>query len=195
MAGVLNEIGGPYGAGSLLPEPVPPVIQANQAGMLVRWGNQVTPRDPRRRFEGTDAALKRLNQLLVEARAKDPPDTALITRLRYDRVVALRQREYWGEAAAEVQKLREDGEVIPPYVREAEADALLALRHPTEARMGYEEVLQVDPQLREAHIGRFFAFVEEENFDEAFAEIDTLAAGEPPGKKLPNQSSKQANWD
>ena len=50
----------------------------------------------------------------------------MIACLRRDRVVALRQRERWAEAVAETQELRADGDQIPPYVREAEADSLLA---------------------------------------------------------------------
>jgi thioredoxin-like negative regulator of GroEL len=55
MAGVLLELGAPFAAGALLPE-TPLGIQVRQAGALVRWGGHVVPRDPRRRFEGTDAA-------------------------------------------------------------------------------------------------------------------------------------------
>jgi hypothetical protein len=101
--------------------------------------------------------------------------------------VALRQRERWADAVAETQELRADGDQIPPYVREAEADSLLALRRPGEARFGYEAVLSADPELREAHFGRFFALVEEDNFRAAFAEIDALAASESPGLRLPEQ--------
>ena len=195
MAGVLLELGAPFAAGALLPE-TPLGIQVRQAGALVRWGGHVVPRDPRRRFEGTDAALKRLEALLRKARSARKPDAGLIARLRRDRVVALRQRERWADAVAETQELRADGDQIPPYVREAEADSLLALRRPREARLGYEDVLRVEPERREAHIGRFFALVEEENFRAAFAEIDALAASEPPGLRLPEQrvTRPNSNW-
>jgi tetratricopeptide (TPR) repeat protein len=191
----LLELGAPFAAGALLPE-TPLGIQVRQAGALVRWGGHVVPRDPRRRFEGTDAALKRLEALLRKARSARKPDAGLIARLRRDRVVALRQRERWADAVAQTQELRADGDQIPPYVREAEADSLLALRRPREARLGYEDVLSVDPEHREAHIGRFFALVEEENFRAAFAEIDALAASEPPGLRLPEQrvTRPNSNW-
>jgi cytochrome c-type biogenesis protein CcmH/NrfG len=55
-------------AGALLPE-TPLGIQVRQAGALVRWGGHVVPRDRRRRFDGTDAALKRLEALLRKARS------------------------------------------------------------------------------------------------------------------------------
>jgi biofilm PGA synthesis protein PgaA len=194
MADVLVELGAPFAAGRLLPE-TPLRIRVGQAGELVRWGSTVVPRDPRLRFQGTDAALKRLDALLREARSSRNPDPGLIVRLRRDRVVALRQRERWAEAVAEVQNLRADGDRIPAYVREAEADSLLALRHPREARQGYEEVLRADPGNRNAHIGRFYALVEEEDFCAAFAEIDALAASEAPGLRQPKQQITSPNPD
>jgi len=68
MAGVLADLGAPFAAGRLSPE-TPLRIRVGQAGELVRWGATVVPRNPRLRFEGTDAALKRLEALLREARS------------------------------------------------------------------------------------------------------------------------------
>jgi biofilm PGA synthesis protein PgaA len=192
MAGILAELGAPMAAERYL-NPVPMTVLANQAGELVRWGHDVTPPDPRRRFDGTDKALARLNQLLAQARASRKPDDGLIIRLRRDRVLALRNRERWMEAVHETEALRADGDTIPPYVREAEADALLALRRPEEAQRGYEEVLRADPTVREAQIGRFFALVEEENLSAAIRQADELVALEKPGVREPKQSGLNPN--
>ena len=192
MSGVLAELGAPTAA-ALHQRPVSAAVQASQAGELVRWGHDVTPRDPRRRFEGTDKALAQLDQLLAQERAARKPDQGLITRLRRDRVVALRNRERWREAVCEAEALRADGDTIPPYVREAEADALLALRRPQEARLGYEEVLRADPTLREAQIGRFFALVEDEDFSAAFEQVDQIVAMEKPGVREPKQRMIRPN--
>ncbi len=194
VANVLSELGAPFAAGRLLPE-TPLQIRVAEAGELVRWGATVVPRDPRLRFQGTDAALKQLDALLKEARSSPHPDPGLIIRLRRDLVVALRQRERWAEAVAEAQHLRADGDRIPAYVRQAEADSLLELRRPREAREAYEEVLRADPGNRDAHIGRYYALLEEENFCAAFAEIDALAASEVPGLRLPEQRITRSNPD
>ena len=53
----------------------------------------------------------------------------------------------WAATAEAVAALRKDGNAIPPYVRHAEADALLALRRPEEAAAAYEEVLAGNPSL------------------------------------------------
>ena len=85
--------------------------------------------DTARRFDGTDAALARLDALLASL----PPEceTALRrTRLRWlDRLVALRDRVRMQEAADEGKALAADGP-LPPYAEQAYADALLHPRRP-----------------------------------------------------------------
>ncbi len=191
MAAVLEELGAPTAA-ARFEGAAPLEVQAGQAAELVRWGDEVTPPDPRHRFDGTDKALARLDQLLAQARAQRKPDSNLIIRLRRDRVLALRNRERWTEAVRETEALRADGDTIPAYVREAEADALLALRRPEDARRGYEEVLRADPTMREAQIGRFFALVEEENFSAAFQQADQIAESEKPGVREPKRARDAA---
>ncbi len=192
MTGVLKGLGAPTGA-ARYEDPPSVEVWAGEAAELVRWGHDVTPPDPRRRFEGTDKALSRLNQLLAQARASRKPDHSLIIRLRRDRVLALRNREQWMEAVRETEALRANGDTIPPYVREAEADALLASRRPEDAQRGYEEVLRADPTVREAQIGRFFALVEEENLSAALRQADEIVAMEKPGVREPKQAGMHPN--
>jgi biofilm PGA synthesis protein PgaA len=194
MASVLSDLGAPFGASALWPE-APKSLRASQAGLLVRWGENLTSRDPRRRFEGTDVALARLEKLLREARSRKHPDRELIFRLRCDQVKALRNREHWAETVDAAEKLRADGDILPPYVIEAEADALLALRQPTKARACYEAVLHAEPTNRNARTGRFYCLVEEEKLRDAFREIDALVASEQPGTRLPRQSTIEPNDD
>ena len=80
------------------------------------------------------AASIHLESLLATARAASPQDDGLVGRLRRDRVVALRDRERWMDVVDEVTALRTEEMPLPVYVRQAEADALLALRRPAEAR-------------------------------------------------------------
>jgi biofilm PGA synthesis protein PgaA len=194
MARTLSDLGAPHGAAALLTE-VPLSVRASELGLQVRWGEKITPRDPRHRFDEIDAALVRLERLLAHARSERPPDRALILRMRSDRVKALRVRERWNDTLAAAAQLRAEGVALPPYVREAEADALLALRRPAEARQGYEAVLRGEPKNRDAHIGRFYCLVEEENFREAFREADALAASDSAGMRQPNQRTTQPNGD
>ena len=56
--------------------------------------------------------------------------------------------------------LQKGRHAIPPYIRHAEADALLALRRPEDAATAYDDVLAADPSLRSARVGLFFARLE-----------------------------------
>ena len=134
-AQVLVRLGAPHAAASILDRP-DAGLEAQQAGLMVRWGAQIRSRDPALRFAGTDAALARLDELISEALAAQPQDAGLVTRLRRDRLVALRDRERWKDAIAQADELRRSGDRLPAYVREAEADALLAVRRPGMKRGG-----------------------------------------------------------
>ena len=50
------------------------------------WGGHVLPREPRRRFESMEAALRRIEGLLEKALSASRPDTGLSARLRRDRL-------------------------------------------------------------------------------------------------------------
>ena len=191
-AAVLSRLGAPFGAAMQLPT-VPLALRVDQAGRQVRWATQLDPKTQARRFEYTDAALAEIDRLLAEARATPGADPALALQLRRDRVVALRQRERWSDSVAAAEALRADAGTQPAYVRQAEADALLALRRPDEALAAYTEVLTVDPGNREATVGRFFAEVEIEDFAAAFATVDALAAREPEALRLPLDPAPRPN--
>ncbi len=170
-ADTLDEVGGPFGAGRIAP--TTPSVAASQAGAMVRWGEQVKPLDPARRFDATDAAIARIDALLPVT-----DDTGIRRRLRLDRVVALRDRFRMREVVQDAEALKADAP-LPAYADEAYADALLYLRRPGPARERYERVLAQDPKNVQARYGQFYASVELEDFTTAYAAIATLDKGEP----------------
>ncbi|GAA5525920.1 poly-beta-1,6-N-acetyl-D-glucosamine export protein [Microbulbifer aestuariivivens] len=175
IADVIMELNAPFGAAAALEGDADIGIRSRQAALKVRWGAQIEAADPRDRFAGTDAAIAELETLLIEAERSHPQDRGLMVRLQRDLVVALRDRERWQDVLALAGQLRAQGDDIPPYVREAEADALLALRQPAQAFTAYNEVVAADPQNRNPRVGRFFAEIEMEDFVAAFATADALA--------------------
>jgi biofilm PGA synthesis protein PgaA len=194
MSGILMGLNAPYAAAALRLE-ADLGIEAAEAAAMVRWGRDLVPPEPARRFERTDAALARLEELIRKASATASPGRGLLLRLRRDRVVALRNRERWNDAVEGAAALRADGDVLPPYVREAEADSLLALRHPEQALKAYAEVLAADPRNKNAREGLFFAQVEKEDFDTAFATVDSMAREEAPAIRLPAIPDPHPNPD
>jgi biofilm PGA synthesis protein PgaA len=105
--------------------------------------------------------------------------------------VALRDRERWADAVEQADQLRSGGDRLPIYVRQAEADALLALRRPAEAYTAYNDVIEAQPQNQAAKIGRFFTEVEMEDFDAAFVTIDKLAAAQT---RVQQAGSDSESW-
>jgi biofilm PGA synthesis protein PgaA len=78
------------------------------------------------------------------------------------------------EVISEAGALRAAGVTLPPFAREALADALLAMRQPEAARDKYDAVLLADPGNRDARVGRIYAYVEMEDFSAAYAQADEL---------------------
>ena len=185
VSGILVRLGAPFGAG-LQARTRDLGIEAAQAAALV---TAAEVGDPALRFQHTDEAIARIDALLADAAAAAPPDSGLMLRLRRDRVIALRDRGRWAATVEAVAALRKDGNAIPPYVRHAEADALLALRRPEDAATAYDEVLAADPSLRSARVGLFFALLEQEDIDGALALVDAMAAEGGPKR------GTSANWE
>lgn len=194
LQNILLELRAPHAAAGSTASPGPD-IRSRQAASLVRWGAEVPAATGQSRYAVTDAAITRLENLIRETQARTPVDRALLLRLERDRIVALRNRERWGDALAATEALRAAGDAIPAYVRLAEADVLLALRQPARALAAYQDVLQNDPASREARIGLFYAQIEIEDFAAAFANVDAQAAAEGPRRDAPGRLRPEPNDD
>jgi biofilm PGA synthesis protein PgaA len=187
-AAVMIALGGPHGAAMIAGET--PTVAAAQAAAMVRWGAEVRVPDPARRFEGTDAALARLDALLVST---PPADVGQLRQLRLDRMVALADRVRMAEAAQEGDELRRDGP-LPLYAEQAYGDALLYMRRRQEARAAYDRILAAEPNNIPARYGSFFVAVELEDFPTAYAAVDILLKrDEPIWRTFVNDATRYAN--
>lgn len=173
MAAILERQRGAFGAAAL--DGTSLRRGADMAAARTRWGAEVRPEDPARRFEGTDRALADLDALLAKLAADPAADPALVRRVRLDRIVALRDRVRMAEVVSEAEALTP----LPPFADQAYADALLHLRRPKPALAAYERVLASDPAAIEAAYGRIFALLEAERMAEAVAAADKLLASRP----------------
>ena len=148
-------------------------LRGDRSALAVQWGPLPFP-PSQERFAATDRALAFLRQDLDAL----PQDDPARVRARFDRMIALRDRAWTEEVVAEHREL-ESRENLPPYLLKAAADAHLHERRPEEAAALYRQTLEGSPHDFEARLGLFHALIESEKFDEAFAEIDALAADEP----------------
>lgn len=200
VADTLVELGAPFGAGAALGGALDLGLRSRQAAARIRWGQQITPALPTLHTQPTDTdrAIAELQALLQEASTLTPPDAGLVTRLQRDLAVALRDRKRWADVLQTTQALRAAepvGTALPAYVRQAEADALLALRRPAEARAAYADVLRADPQNREALRGRIIAEVEDEDAPAALASADQDAARSTAARRFGKDETTESNPD
>ena len=172
-AALLKGEGAPFGAAAVAGTAAP--YAADQAAAVVRWGAQTRPTDAAYRFDGTDAAIARLDALLA---ARPPPPATERRRLRLDRLVALRDRVRMQDVVAEGDRLRA-ASPLPHYAEQAYADALLYLRRPEDARAAYARVLAASPKDLLARYGMFYASVDLDDFRSAYATIDAIVDDEP----------------
>jgi len=153
-------------------------LGGDSAAALVRHGESAPPASPER-FARIDAAIAALDQRIAELSGQGPALHGELLRAHFDRIVALRDRNRNADILADYAWLQQQNAELPTYALQAVGDAYLAERHPDEARAVYQRVLARDPQNFEARFGLFYAEVESEDFDGAYATIDALAAEHP----------------
>lgn len=145
-------------------------LRSERASQAVRWGELPSP-SPAERFAATDRAIALLEKDLEEL----PPDAPARRRVRLDRLVALRDRFRMEEAVAEYRALEAEGRELPPFLLRAAGDAFFHLRRPEEAVRLYRRALEGMPDDFETRMALFYALVEAEEWEEAFALADALA--------------------
>ncbi|HXV21838.1 MAG TPA: poly-beta-1,6 N-acetyl-D-glucosamine export porin PgaA [Desulfuromonadales bacterium] len=153
-------------------------LLGNQAAFAVRWGD-LPPDDETRRFAQTDRALALLERNLAELRTQ-PSARVFEQRTRLDRLVALRNRFQMNTVISEYESLPQEGLIPPTYVLSAVADAYLYLQQPEQARLLHQQILERQPDDFDAQLALFYTLVEMENFDAAYALIDSLDQAQPP---------------
>lgn len=164
-------------------------IRADRDSRAVLWG-ELPPPTPAERFDATDRAVA----LLDADMADFPSDAPARRRVRLDRLVALRDRFRMEEVEAECDRLEQEGIERPPYVLRGCADAALHLRRPEKAADLYRRVLQETRNDFETRMSLFYALIEAEEWEEAFALVDAVAAEEPPWRWNAGATEPRENW-
>lgn len=173
---------------ALFPQDLHMYLRAQRAAQQVRWGEDEAT-NPSLHFQSTDRALELLNDIAQELEtteqagtegkplAADSSENWL--RNQRDRVLALRQRERMAEAVELFETLTQLDENIPIYTLAAAADAYLYERQPRKAQDLYRRILEQDQFNYNARVALYWALIESEQFSEATAHIDALAAEAP----------------
>ena len=154
-------------------------LLSDRAAIRTRWG-AYAPTTEKQRFSETDIALKRLDnydQRLAEAGEKI--ESTLRHNIRFDKIVALRDRVRMRDAIKEYEYLHENNIALPCYTQIAVADAYLYEKQADIARDLYIDILKHCTKEFNTHIALFYSYIENEQWDEAFKLIDAMAAEEP----------------
>jgi biofilm PGA synthesis protein PgaA len=152
-------------------------VLAARGARAVQWSVATPPTpDPGIRFDAVDRALAQLDSALAVV---DLADGFPHGQLRFDRIVALRERVRMGEVVAELEALERDGVEVPAYVQRVAGDAHLYLRNPREAEARYRAALVGWPGHPESQIGLFYALLEQERHSEAREIILDLVREQP----------------
>ncbi|TVP58050.1 MAG: poly-beta-1,6 N-acetyl-D-glucosamine export porin PgaA [Gemmatimonadales bacterium] len=183
------------------PSPFPAELHADllagRAARTVEWGSSVPERrGPSDRFLATDHALATVDAALEEIAHLPGSEVDFPSlRLRFDRLVALRERERMVEVRQGVRQLEAEGVELPPYVQRVAADAELALRNPTDAVVRYRIALEGWPGHPETTLGLFYALVEEHRFREADELLATFIAQQPTRRRSDGMNEPISNPD
>lgn len=139
---------------------------------LVRWG-RIEVKDPADRYLQTDRAIESIRTLLVEL-----PDTPVAAphrkRARQDLLVALWQRDRVRDVVAEYEQHYARDNDLPVYVLYVVADAYLEGRQPEKALTFYNRALAINTWHYPSRIGKFYAYIESEDYASAREHIQQL---------------------
>jgi len=169
-------------------------IEGDETATLVRWGT-LDPASEARRYATTDEAITKLQNYISRwskggALAQDD-----VHRAQLDLVVALSNRSRMEDVIELYKTLLDEKVEIPNYVLSPIADAYLYLRHPEKARDLYLKILETEPKNFGVRRQLFYAYIECDDYDNAFQVIDDLVKDQPiwaPQTGAPNISRYSA---
>lgn len=160
-------------------------LEADYAAELTRLA-VITTRQESERFRIADRALAMYDRLIPQWLALGEPAVPQLTRIRIDRLEALRARVMMDALIADYEALRRDGIPVPDYALAHVAAAYLHQRQPEKAHDLYERALrspsaaQLPPETHvDNQIGLFYALIESEQHDEASRVIDAAMDEQP----------------
>ncbi len=168
-----------------LRETLPPILLADltagRVARLVEWAPAVpvsrTPSSSQAAVDRVVGATVAALDEVGEAEVGDERFPEL--RIRFDRLLALREREDMAQILAEASALESEGIELPPYALRIVADAALAEGDPVQAERRYRATLAQWPDNHEAVLGLFWSLVEQRDFRSADRLLEEYLARQP----------------
>ena len=165
-------------------------LEADVAAIQIRLGAQSYYPDSRR-YEGTDEAIFKVNEMLL----RSDLEPKMRTRLLYDRIVALTNRKRTQEAIIEFESLEADHADMPAYVLASAGRAYLNERRPEDARDVLERAVANDPKNFHIKFQLFFAYTDLREAELAADLADELLSELPETNRVPGSRVIKGNKD
>ena len=163
-------------------------LEADVAALQIRYGAQ-SYYPVSRRYEGTDMALAKVDELLT----RSDLDPAMLMRLRFDRIVALTNRLRTAEAVREFEALNMEPEFVPAYALEGVGRAYLNERQPEVARDLLLLAAAKQPDNFHIKFQLFFAYTDLRDAKRAVRIAEELLATLPETNQLPGSRVIKGN--
>jgi len=173
-------------------------LERNRTAVDARWAERLRAL-PRHYPEGLarlNAAIARSDELAQRFMTSDADLAEAQQRWLHDRIVLLSNARRAHEAVALHERFARRGLPVPGYVLRAVADAYMQLRMPTRAAALYERVLRETPADADARVGMYFALLESEAHEQAYAWVDDwVASATAAQREQPGAANKAQLWD
>ncbi|OLR21231.1 poly-beta-1,6 N-acetyl-D-glucosamine export porin PgaA [Enterobacter kobei] len=172
-------------------------LELDAAAQTVRTSFTPT-RNEDERFLVADKALARYDALIA-AWQDNPQAAGDLRRARIDRLGALVIRKRTAEAIREYESLMADGKPVPDYAKRWIASAWLTEEQPDKAEAMLEQIyfprgpLPVTPLTSDDEQELFYARLDNNHFEEAKAQVDTLIKDSPYLKRVYGSPTPQPN--
>jgi len=149
-------------------------LGGNRAALLVREAGATGLGDDER-YRRADRAIDALDARIGDLSMEGPEATAELRRAKFDRILALSDRDRFDDVIAAYEALEKEHLPVPAYALRVVGDAYMRVRRPEAARTVYEAALADSPSDFQSNLGLFYAEIESEDFDAALTTVDGLA--------------------
>lgn len=173
-------------------------LARHKAAVDARWADRLRAL-PRHYKDGTaklDGAIGQSDALATTFLTTEAPLTEAQAKWLHDRIVLLAERRRAADAVALHERFARKRIAIPEYADKAAAGAYLQTRQPSRAAALYERVLRASPDDADARVGLYFALLESEHHDRAYALVDEwVGKTDAARRNQPGATANEENWN
>lgn len=164
-------------------------LEGDYLAKLVGWSLAYSSTEDAR-LEEAESTLARMQRYL-QGEGTAPAQAPL--RIRLDRLILLNRLGRHAQVREEARALQAEGQVLPDYVLPAVGDSLMGTLHPQEAIPVLQAAVAADPGRDAAHAELAYAYLENEQQEQAINLLQAWRDKEPPWR-WSNGKAPYANW-